>query len=671
MFCPECGAESRDEDDFCASCGARLPQKDKNAEVESASSSSSSSGADSSESIASAPEDELGSGGASGGGGSAGSSSSGGSSGGGNRRLILAIVVLAVALVAVLGYLFGSGIIGAKGDPWDNGVKINPNVVVHEEGSSPFEILASDAGSVTVSSMDGLSEDSIISAGVTSTTPDGLLRKIDSVQRQEDGTYRLKTRQAALTEAIEECDITVKVALKDDGTPEVAQATGGSEEFVPIRQAYAFNRASTKRLVFDSSASDPDNAVFSLVEKDYIVDQEITKKVGIQGDLELGYEIDAHLKIKDGKADVKFVLDWYTALMLGINSTSVSTEFDLAEIESVEKLFKAFIDQKLTFMAGPVPVVIVFGASPSIDFDAEWSGGYGKVDATLDKSIGFEYTTEGGLKGVNEDRSIAPGFNIGISEDESKCSGSIGLKLNVEALLYGLTGLGASVGTTGEVSASLVPVNDNAAPKLPGSETPFAGKLGAKVYVPITGSFKVEPLAGIDNPFDTEGGSLGEFELFDTEDAIVLWEYNKVYKLPATSTPGSKRPSTDDSDSAAVDGLSGKVVVTTYGKRAKEVAPDLVDDFSSQKNDVLVLFVLDSPRQMSAASSGDFGRNRTDLCKTIKLPSGGGFEELEGEHLTLSSKEWGFWPSDVSGVLYDIDAGTVQGIEIVKGTPRS
>lgn len=164
---------------------------------------------------------------------------------------------------------------------------------------------------------------------------------------------------------------------------------------------------------------------------------------------------------------------------------------------------------------------------------------------------------------------------------------------------------------------------------------------------------------------------MGEFELFDTEDAIVLWEYSKVYKLPATSTPGSKRPSTDDSDSAAVDGLSGKVIVTTYGKRAKEVAPDLVDDFSSQKNDVLVLFVLDSPRQMSAASSGDFGRNRTDLCKTIKLPSGEGFEELEGEHLTLSSKEWGFWPSDVSGVLYDIDAGSVQGIEIVKGAPRS
>ena len=672
MFCPECGAESRDEDDFCASCGARLPQKGKNAEVESASSSvADSSQPGSSKSVASAPEAELGSGGASGAGGSAGAGASGGSSGGGNRRLVVAIVVLAVALVAVLGYLFGSGIIGAKGDPWDNGVKINPNVVVYEEGSSPFEILASDAGSVTVSSMDGLSEDSIISAGVTSTTPDGLLRKIDSVQRQDDGTYRLKTRQAALTEAIEECDITVKVALKDDGTPEVSQATGGSEEFVPIRQAHAFNRASTKRLVFDSSASDPDNAVFSLVEKDYIVDQEITKTMGIQGDLELGYEIDAHLKIKDGKADVRFVLDWYTALMLGINSASVSTEFDLAEIESVEKIFKAFADQKLTFMAGPVPVVIVFGASPSIEFDAEWSGGYGKVDATLDKSVGFEYTTEGGLKGVNEDRSIAPGFNIGISGNESKCAGSIGLKLNVEALLYGLTGLGASVGTTGEVSASLVPVNDADAPKLPGSETPFAGKLGAKVYVPLTGSFKVEPLAGIDNPFDTEGGSLGEFELFDTEDAIVLWECNKVYKLPAASAPGSKRPSTDDPGSAAVDGLSGKVVVTTYAKRAKEVAPDLVDDFSSQKNDVLVLFVLDSPRQVSAASSGDFGKSKTDLCRTIKLPSGEGFEELEGEYLTLSSKEWGFWPSDVAGALYDIDASNVQGIEIAKGAPRS
>ncbi|MEG2469582.1 MAG: hypothetical protein RSB86_19605, partial [Comamonas sp.] len=103
--------------------------------------------------------------------------------GGGIGLALVAMVIAAILLVPPL--------LGAP----DNEVKINPNVVVYNEESSPFKVLACDSESVTVSSLEGIKGDSILSAGVTAATPNGLLRKIVSAEPVMDG-YLIETAPA-------------------------------------------------------------------------------------------------------------------------------------------------------------------------------------------------------------------------------------------------------------------------------------------------------------------------------------------------------------------------------------------------------------------------------------------------------------------------------------------
>lgn len=113
--------------------------------------------------------------------------------------ITICAVVVALSAISVI-----AAVIVRQSEPE---VILNKNVVIYDEKKSPFKILSSDFDSVTVTSIEGLSNDTILSSDITSATPSGLLRKLNSY-KQVDGGYRISTTPAPLTDAIEKCDIT-------------------------------------------------------------------------------------------------------------------------------------------------------------------------------------------------------------------------------------------------------------------------------------------------------------------------------------------------------------------------------------------------------------------------------------------------------------------------------
>ncbi|MEG1561827.1 MAG: hypothetical protein RR323_05440, partial [Raoultibacter sp.] len=141
---------------------------------------------------------------------------------------------LALVAIAIAAILFVPALLGAP----DNEVKIKPNVLVYNEESSPFKVLASDSESVTVSSLEGIKDGSILSAGVTAATPNGLLRKVRLAESVEGG-YRILTEPAALTDAIDKCNIVIDAEITPEGDYKIISKNDFAPSIFEVKKAYA------------------------------------------------------------------------------------------------------------------------------------------------------------------------------------------------------------------------------------------------------------------------------------------------------------------------------------------------------------------------------------------------------------------------------------------------
>lgn len=370
---------------------------------------------------------------------------------------------------------------------------INPNVVVYTEEVSPFKILASDDDSITVSSLDGISDDAIINAGVTNETPDGLLRRVVSTEPVDNG-YRIATAPAALTEAIERCDVRVMVSMAEDGTYTVTE-TGASASPDPfIQQAFA-----------DENTLDN---LFSVKEEG------LTASAGNM--------IEVDLKIEFGNVQMRVVDHFQAKLSLdSLNGTFEKTLFD--------KRLNPF-----TFMVGPVAVVFRNDLSVAFSADASTSllGFEGK--ASMDKKIGFEYSTKRGLKPINEDESEKPDLHFKPGDEFFSMSLNGTLTGTFGSYLYGFAGPELSAMLEAQSDARLHKALDEDARveyiTVPGIDWNLDGRFAAKVNIPVSGTFVLRIPS---NPFDTTRDplELANMEIFDTEDAITLVDIEKQTKL--------------------------------------------------------------------------------------------------------------------------------------------
>lgn len=412
--------------------------------------------------------------------------------------VVVAITAMTIIVMAALGWPKLDG--GQNGNAENEGIVINDKVVVYEEDSAPFKIIASDEESVTVSSMDGIADDTILCAGVTPATPSGLLRKVGS-HEQVEGGYRIKTLPAALTDAIDQCDIEATVTFKPDGSYEVTERNNASRAVFPVEQAFA----------------------------DEVIGVEIGKS-GDNYDLSAEFSLDVSLKIDWGKVDMSMTAHAYAGCKAWLDF-STNAEADIPFLES---------KKAITVCAGPVPIVFVNSLEGVLHLFGEITAGKVEAGATLDKSFGFRYTSDGGLTPINEDNSQSPGISFETGNELVNSILEAEPKLELSTLIYGLAGPSLDVGVKAEAEAGFTPLLDGGnhpdAFTIPGTQIQAKGSISARVTVPISGHFVLEiPM----NPFDHgQTERIADATLFDTDDEILLWSFEKNFGNDAAS-PGN------------------------------------------------------------------------------------------------------------------------------------
>lgn len=403
--------------------------------------------------------------------------------------IALTVAISVVALVIAIGIIFFK--------EHSDSVVISPNVIVYDEESSPFKILASNDDSIIVTSMDGISEDSIISVGVTDKTPSGLLRKVVSSE-PVDGGFIIATAPAALTEAIEKCDVHVTVSMEEDGSYAIEELGKLSASNPFVQQAFAGETLAN---------------LFSIEEEEYSAS--------------LGNMIEVELKINFGDIRMR-VVDHFQA-KLSLNSLNGAFEKSL-----FDKPLKPF-----TFMVGPVPVVFTNNLEVTLNANASSSMLGFDGEASVDKKIGFEYSTKRGLTPVHEDESKKPKLSFKPEDEFFRMSLNGALTGTLGSYLYGYAGPELSLSLEAESSACLHKMQDgetSAEPiTMPGTAWNLGGQFSAKVCLPMSGTIVLKIPA---NPFDKSHDplELANATIFDTEDLITLVDIEKQTALAKNGT---------------------------------------------------------------------------------------------------------------------------------------
>ena len=474
------------------------------------------------------------------------------------RRIGIGIAIAAAAaVVAFVAFSMvgaqsggeGSGAAADGGRPGQEGVVASPNVVSYDEGDegSPFRVLASDADSVTLSSLDGLTSESILAAGVTDATPDGMLRHVDvdAAEPTDDGAYRVPTTQAALTDAIEYCDVTFTATLTDEGTYEVRDVSAGGDagqgEAI-IQQAYAASANPVDiQPAYADGASDVDvnwkDALPRFDEDGFKVGSKNLfsyEKNGLEASA--GDVLILSMKIENKTIEMSvvnhLVADAEYGLHGGEEFNAVDAENPDADGSEPVTIFSKDL-RPIEFAVGPVPVVITNNIKADLDVQAALDAGAFSIGGSIDKTFGFLYSSESGLHAVNEDASKTPGYTVELNDIRAELSLSSKVAVHYTGKLYDVAGPELSAGLAGESTASLHRLAADAPAEgftIPGVDGSFAGNMSVKLFVPISGSFKLEV------PFNVFDGSdsyeLADAKLFDTDDAITLFDEQKQWDAP-------------------------------------------------------------------------------------------------------------------------------------------
>lgn len=410
----------------------------------------------------------------------------------GRSAKIAAVVVAVLALAALAAALGAFALMQGS-----HGVKLSPNLVTYDENSSDYTILACDDASVTVSDASAFKEGSILAASVTEATPNGLLRRVASIEQGPEGAV-LHTEQAALTDAIERCDESFTATVLPDGTYQVVSARDAGNPLV--QQAFA----------------DVDGA-FVDFENDWL-------------SVQAGNSIDVSIKVESGAIEMS-VVDH-------VQAEAALRGAGLKDGDDVDIFSKPL--KPCVVWVGSLPVVFVNEFSLGADYEAAISLMAFEGRATLDKRMGFGYSTADGLSAVNEDLSEAPALSFSNEDDIFSATLDATVQGTLSSKLYGVAGAAVSTGLGAQLESELqvVPEGEDAsgAFALPGIDAGLRGSLTGKIYVPLSGEFVLDVPS---NPFDgTRDPDELSATIFDAADALVLRE--RTEQFGSVSTPATR-----------------------------------------------------------------------------------------------------------------------------------
>lgn len=377
---------------------------------------------------------------------------------------------------------------------------LSEDVLIYTE-ESEWEILEVSEETILVSEGEHFQVGSILSSGVTDQTPDGLLRKVEAIEEVSEG-YQLTTRPAALTEAIEYCDIYLEATLTEDGTYQITKFEEEGERKDPEALAVLNNLAETQETVESSEGM-------------------IQGEFGVAA-IDASMTMTLHMVIKDG--EIVFSFELAPKIHTALSKEGLSVEDYQQTIQWLKE------EQTQTIpIYGLFPLVLRHNIIGSIEEDVAVSTVDQPIDlSTFDMQLGFDYSSKEGLRPIQEDHSQS----LEINHQIEAFNGTIYPSLSYEMLLFGTVGSNfqAGIKTEGKIK-NVEPVPADTEPVFSFAGTDLIGEqLQSTGTIDLNGSF-VFQLPQAFNIFDASDHELSQ-PLFD-EESLTLWEIDETYEAPA------------------------------------------------------------------------------------------------------------------------------------------
>ena len=393
-----------------------------------------------------------------------------------------------IAIVAVVALVVGGVMFAALGKK-PSTLTLKPNVHI-AGGKDGFTVHDVAEDSVTIDEDSSIAEGAIVAGGTGQAAPNGFLRKVTSVKKQ-DGEMVLETEQAALTDAIKKADINLDITIDPDGNHTL------------------HDNGPTKRNPLGAA---PAHAVPAAA------DGEIFSYSGDELDATGSLALSLNMRVaENGKIDFETKAD-----------LNLDSDFKLQNPGDWNK--DLFTKQVLpvTIIVDDFPVTLVnelsVSANGSVDTEADAT-----VKSSLERTVGYRYLSGEGLSPIDEESEQT--FEIAAADqDNLDASGHGAVNVNLTSSVFGIAGPEITTGIDTDFDASLEKAKPGTGEseliKLPGLDGTYAGSADVKATAPLEAKFNASEKAG--NPFDgKKSREMVDAELFKAEEPLELYAYSR------------------------------------------------------------------------------------------------------------------------------------------------
>ena len=418
-----------------------------------------------------------------------------------------------------------------------------PDAVVLDPANAALAPAAADATSVLFTREPAVQPGDVIVSLPSQAAPEGLLRKVMTVDRTANG-WVAQTEPAAITDAIHQAHVdqtlpltTAQVAVSTgeppapgDTTgvqvlgagPSVVMASGENVDLAPyptsgasqtlsgavqrlsperavpesigVDNTYDTTIAMAAKFAFETSGSKADYSTADVATA-AATKAAIAASGGVTAEAksQIGVEVHFRLMISPhfnwGIPSVK--VDDFSVILSTDAKTEVTADafLKVATTEALKKKIATLKLPILPFMVGPVPVVI--SNTGIIHFESKFSAEVAiHVEAKIQRTqdFGFRYTTDTGLKNATTEPVTTitdPVFGAGSGAAiTGKIEASMGPTLDLTSKIYDMAGpvfsLGSQIGATGKITLTATGATVETETFLEGSI-----KVGVKLTAPI------------------------------------------------------------------------------------------------------------------------------------------------------------------------------------------
>ena len=309
----------------------------------------------------------------------------------------------------------------------DTIVKENVKVITEETDKQPVSV---KEDSIIFNSNPRYKEGDVIVSGITSSSPDGYIRKVTKIEKQ-GGKYIIKTEPAVLTDVFEKAHIYKRIKLTENSNEATSYIVENAE----------FNSDVTQFHGQLCKENDNDDETEYMYSKSF---EETEDPVTISGEAGISIWVEVEIDIAHGEIECGIAAR---------TKEGAKAELECSKSYSKE-LEKNLLKKKLPhieFAVAGVPIVVT--NQLEIDAGAEMNL-EGNIDTsyelTAETTLGFQYSSKTGkVKEIKKIDSNSDGLvwsTVSISGDAS-----VGPTIHLITKLYGASGADISAGISGKI----------------------------------------------------------------------------------------------------------------------------------------------------------------------------------------------------------------------------